>query len=150
MYERLKNNEFGDKMRCASRWLMARLSALSSSLLPAFLCAALLSPLISLAKPVQLKGAVYSPQPGVICDKKGGFCADAEGIAVALTKLYLGDKAEKRLMDMIRPEPGIEAFDATTFVLTNRVACDCKAMKCTVSKLDNSIDAAHTKALFGK
>ena len=37
------------------------------------------------AQVVKLKGAVYSPYPGVICDRKAGFCADSEGIAVALT-----------------------------------------------------------------
>ncbi len=102
------------------------------------------------AKNVQLKGSVYSPEAGVICDKKGGFCADSEGIAVALTRMYLGEKAERRLMDMIRPQPGVQDFDTTTFVLTNRVACDCKAKKCKVSKIDDKIDAAHTKVLFGK
>jgi hypothetical protein len=105
---------------------------------------------VAQAKSVQLKGSVYSPDPGVLCDKKGGFCADSEGIAVALTKMYLGDKAEKRLMDMIRPEPGVQDFDSTTFVLTNKVACDCKARKCTVSKYEAKIDTAHTKALFGQ
>lgn len=109
-----------------------------------------MSPLTSLSKPVQLKGAVYSPQPGVICDKKGGFCADAEGIAVALTKLYLGDKAEQKLMDMIRPTSGVQDFDPTLFVLSNHVACDCKAKRCKVSKYEDKIDTAHTKALFGK
>lgn len=105
---------------------------------------------VAQAREVQLKGSVYAPDPGVICDRKGGFCADSEGIAVALTKMYLGDKAEKRLMDMIRPEPGVQDFDASTFVLTNKVACDCKARKCTVSKYETKLDAAHTKALFGK
>ncbi len=104
----------------------------------------------SQAKNVQLKGSVYAPQAGVICDKKAGFCADSEGIAVALTKMYLGDKAEKKLMDRIRPEPGVQDYDTTTFVLTNKVACDCKAKKCKVSKYEDKIDAAHTKALFGK
>lgn len=102
------------------------------------------------AKNVQLKGSVYSPEAGVICDKKGGFCADTEGLSVALTKMYLGDKAEKKLMDMMRPEPGVQNMDTTTFVLTNKVACDCKAKKCKVSKYEDKIDAAHTKALFGK
>ena len=113
-------------------------------------CALLLCPFLTLARPVQLKGTVYSPEPGVICDKKGGFCADSQGIAVALTKMYLGDKAEKKLLDMIRPEPGVQDFDSTTFVLTNKVACDCKAKKCKVSKYEDKMDAAHTKALFGK
>lgn len=112
--------------------------------------ALLLCPLLTLAKTVPLKGQVYSPEAGVICDKKAGFCADSEGIAVALTKMYLGEKAEKRLMDMIRPEPGVQDFDTTTFVLTNKVACDCKAKKCKVGKFEDKIDAAHTKALFGK
>jgi hypothetical protein len=109
----------------------------------------LFAPIFSHAKNVQLKGAVYSPEAGVICDKKAGFCADTQGIAVALTKMYLGEKAEKKLMDMIRPEPGVQDFDMTTFVLTNKVACDCKAKKCKVSKYEDKIDAAHTKALFG-
>jgi hypothetical protein len=117
----------------------------------AYLVGALvLVPLLAVAKPVQLKGQVYSPEPGVICDKKGGFCADSEGIAVALTKMYLGEKAEARLMDRIRPQPGVQDFDTTTFVLTNKVACDCKAKKCKVSKYEDKMDAAHTKALFGK
>lgn len=102
------------------------------------------------ASEVKLKGSVYSPQQGVICDKKGGFCADEQGIAVALTKMYLGDKAEIKLMDTIRPEPGVQDFDKTTFVLTNKVACDCKAKVCKISKYENTVDAAHTKALFGK
>lgn len=55
--------------------------------------ALLLCTLLTLAKPVQLKGQVYSPYDGVICDKKGGFCADSEGISVALTKMHLGEKS---------------------------------------------------------
>lgn len=101
-------------------------------------------------KEVKLKGEVYSPEPGVICDRKAGFCADTEGIAVALTKMYLGEKAEQRLMDRIRPEPGVQNYDTRTFVLTNGVACDCNTKICKVSKLNDKLDAAHTKALFGK
>lgn len=100
-------------------------------------------------KTIQLKGSVYSPNPGVICDKKAGFCADSQGIAVALTKRYLGDRGEARLMDSNRPEPGVQDYDTTTVVLTNKVACDCKAQKCTVSKYEAKLDAAHTKAMFG-
>lgn len=102
------------------------------------------------AKEVRFKGAVYSPMPGVICDKKAGFCADAQGMAVALTQLYLGDKAQNRLMDRIRPEPGVQDYDTTRFVLTNQVACDSKARVCTVSTIDKTVDQAHTQALFGQ
>ena len=90
-----------------------------------------------------IKGSVTTPMAGVICDKKANFCADSTGISVALTKEYLGEKAEKKLMDL-------GDFDMSEFVLTNGVRCDTKTQKCEVSKLDKTIDKAHTKALFGK
>ena len=76
--------------------------------------------------------------------------ADEQSIAVALTKMYLVDKAEKRLMVLIRPEQGVQNFDASSFVLTNGVACDCKAKVCKFSKYDNKVDAGYTQALSGK
>ena len=36
---------------------------------------------------------------GAICDRKAGFCADQMGVSLALTKMYLGEKAEQKLMD---------------------------------------------------
>jgi hypothetical protein len=107
--------------------------------------AAVLSLCPVLAMAAALAGAVYSPKAGVLCDKKAGFCADSEGIAMALTELYLGDKAEQKMMDMMKGGD----VDTTTFTLTNGVHCDCKAKKCTVSKFEDKIDAAHTRALFG-
>jgi len=97
----------------------------------------------SLSHAATLKGAVSSPVAGVLCDKKAGFCADSSGISMGLTKEYLGDKAEQKLL-------GQGEFDMTAFVLTNGVACDTKAQKCTKGKWDKNVDAAHTKALFGK
>jgi hypothetical protein len=89
-----------------------------------------------------LKGSVYSPEAGTLCDKKGGFCADEQGISVSITKMYLGDKAEKRLL-------GMGDFDMTRFTLTNGVYCEVKIKKCTISKYEDKVDKAHTKALFG-
>jgi hypothetical protein len=99
--------------------------------------------LSSLSHAATLKGAVTSPVSGVICDKKAGFCADASGISMGLTKEYLGEGAEQKLLAQ-------GEFDLTAFVLTNGVACDTKSQKCTKGKWDKSIDTAHTKALFGK
>jgi hypothetical protein len=96
---------------------------------------------LSLAAP--LKGSVTSPEPGIICDKKGGFCADAQGISMAHTKQFLGEKAEKKLLAM-------GEFDMTTFTLTNGVHCEVKTQHCTVGKWSDKLDPAHTKALFGK
>ena len=94
-----------------------------------------------------LKGAVHSPMAGVICDKKGGFCADSEGLSVAYTKEYLGTKAEQHLMEEINK--GGKDFDATTFTMSDGIYCDCKAKQC-VGRYDKKVDAAHTRALFGK
>lgn len=104
---------------------------------------------VATAKPTPLKGAVNSPAPGVICDKKAGFCSDDYGIAAGVTKMYLGDKAEAKLIEIIN-SAGPGNFDTTTFTLTNGVHCDTNAKKCTTSKFEDKIDAAHTKALFGK
>ena len=96
---------------------------------------------LSLAE--QLKGSVSSPEPGIICDKKANFCADYQGISMAFTKQFLGEKAEKKLL-------ALGDFDMSTFTLTNGVHCEAKTQKCTVSKFSDKVDAAHTKALFGK
>ena len=90
----------------------------------------------------KLKGTVYSPEAGTICDKKGGFCADEQGISMSITKMYLGEKAEKKLLAM-------GEFDMTSFTLTNKVYCDTKIKKCTISKFEDKVDVAHTRALFG-
>ena len=90
-----------------------------------------------------IKGSVTTPMAGVICDKKANFCADSSGISAGLTKEYLGDAAQAKLMAM-------GDFDMSEFVLTNGVRCDTKTQKCTVSKINQTVDAAHTKALFGK
>jgi hypothetical protein len=90
-----------------------------------------------------IKGSVTTPMAGVICDKKANFCADSTGISAGLTKEYLGDAAQAKLMAM-------GEFDMSEFVFSNGVRCDTKTQKCTVSKWDQKVDAAHTKALFGK
>ena len=103
-----------------------------------FLCFSVAS---AVAGQTKLKGGVFSPEAGVICDKNI-FCADSQGISMGITKMYLGEKAEKKLLEM-------GDFDTTTFTLTNGVHCEVKLQKCMVSKYENKVDAAHTKALFG-
>ena len=41
-------------------------------------------------------------------------------------------------------------FDSTTFVLSDGVACNTQARKCTVAKFSDQVDTAHTRALFGR
>ena len=94
--------------------------------------------------------AITYPKPGgVICDKKSGFCADEQGVSVAITEMELGKKASKNLMDQIRAV-GIQDFDATSFTMTGGLHCETKQKKCFTSKYDNVVDIKATKALFGK
>jgi hypothetical protein len=103
-----------------------------------------------LAMSAQLKGAVYSPKPGIVCDKKAQFCADAQGISLAFTKEYLGEKAEQTMMNRIKEAGGPANYDLTWFGFSNGVDCKTKEKVCHVSKHSEKIDAAHTKALFGR
>lgn len=92
--------------------------------------------------------SVYFPKPGgVICDKKGGFCADSQGVSVAITEMELGPKAAKNLMDQIN-RVGIADFDATSFTMSGSLYCETKKKQCT-NKLDHKVDIKATKALFG-
>ena len=110
-----------------------------------FLCVA--SPL---AMSAQLKGAVYSPKPGIVCDKKAQFCADAEGISLAYTKEYLGAKAEATMLSRIKDAGGAANYDLTWFGFSNGVDCKTREKVCRVSKHSDKVDPAHTKALFGR
>jgi Fels-1 Prophage Protein-like len=111
----------------------------------AALAAAALLPLSVSAE--QLKGALFSPEQGIICDKKSGFCADSEGISLGYTGEYLGDKAMQKFDKIIS---SVEDFDTTSFVLSNGVDCETKEKVCYTNKYDKIVDKKHTRALFGK
>jgi hypothetical protein len=86
---------------------------------------------------------------GAICDKKAGFCADQMGVSLALTKMYLGDKAEQKLMATIK-EVGSEYFNPTSFTMSGGLTCDTKVKQCWTSKLQDKPHEKATKTLFGK
>lgn len=104
----------------------------------------------SLAMAAKLKGSVYSPMAGVVCDKKAKFCADEQGISLGYTKEYLGQKAESAMMARINEAGGPSNYDLTWFAFSNGVDCKTKEKVCHVSKHSDKVDAAHTKALFGR
>lgn len=87
--------------------------------------------------------SVYSPSKGVICDKKSGFCADSYGISMGLTKDYLGQAAQNKLM-------GYKDLDTTSFAMSNGLFCDAGKKICKKSKWDDKVDAHWTAVLFGK
>ena len=86
---------------------------------------------------------------GAICDRKSGFCADFMGVSVALTKMYLGDKAEQKLMAEIK-KVGINDFDASTFTMRGGLTCDTKVKTCWTNRYDKKVDTKATKTLFGQ
>ncbi|WP_114636663.1 YcgJ family protein [Polynucleobacter necessarius] len=70
--------------------------------------------------------AITFPKPGgVICDKKSGFCADDQGVSVAITEMELGSQAAKNLMNQIN-QVGLKDFDATSFTMSGGLHCETK------------------------
>jgi len=89
--------------------------------------------------------SVYSPNKGVICDKKAGFCSDSYGISLALTKEYLGAKAGHKWSKILSDS----SFDSKSFTLSNGLSCNTNKKICKKSKFDDHADAHWTKVLFG-
>jgi hypothetical protein len=102
--------------------------------------------LLALAGNLQA-GAVYSPAPGVICDKKSHFCADKEGIAYGMTQEYLGEAALAKFQKMTSGAG--DSFDTTVFTMSNGLHCDAHKKICKKSKWDDKPDPHWTKILFG-
>ena len=84
-----------------------------------------------------------------ICDRKARYCADHQGVSVALTKMYLGDKAEARLMSKIRAV-GLDNFDAGTFTMSSGLTCKVPERTCWTNRSGDSVDRKATRILFGK
>lgn len=92
--------------------------------------------------------ALKSPEKNVLCDKY--VCVSAkEGVSVALTKKYLGDKRAKAI------EQGGD-FDKTAMTFANGIFCDINEQKCHVNRYfeaDGKRSAEskeYTQKLFGK
>jgi len=103
--------------------------------------------MIGLSSAVHAKthGSVYSPEQGIICDKKSGFCVDSQGISLGLTGEYLGKKQQATWDKRITKD-----FDTTVFTFSNGLSCDTNKKICKKSKWDEKADSHWTKILFGK
>jgi uncharacterized protein len=88
-------------------------------------------------------GSVFSPERGVVCDKKSGFCADAYGISLGMTKDFLGKKQQDTWSKRITKD-----FDTTAFTMSNKVFCDTNVRTCYSSKLKDKVDHYFTNRLF--
>lgn len=88
---------------------------------------------------------LFSPASGVICDTLGlAYCADGTGISASFTEQYLGPEAATKLSG----EMNNGNFDASSFVMSNRVQCRTKEKACFKSKSGTVIDPVFTQLLF--
>ncbi len=86
---------------------------------------------------------------GAICDRKSGFCADHQGVSLAITRMYLGPAAEAHLMAEIN-KVSLKDFDAGTFTMRGGLTCKVTEKTCWTSKLGDKVDAKATHVLFGQ
>jgi hypothetical protein len=100
---------------------------------------------MTLASPARAALDFY--KEGAICDRKSGFCADHMGVSLGLTKVYLGDKAEQKLMATIN-KVGSDAFNPKSFTMTGGLTCDADKKQCWTSKLRDKPHDKGTKTLF--
>ena len=91
--------------------------------------------------------SVYSPEKGVICDKKSHFCVDSYGISMGMTKDFLGQKAVNKFNKMT---DNLKDMDTTVFTFSNGLNCDTNVKICKKSKWDDKPDAHWTMVLFNK
>lgn len=103
---------------------------------------------VSLSSMVNAKtdGDVFSPEQGIICDKKAGFCSDSYGISIGFTKEYLGQIQADKWTDKLSDK----YFDATYFTMSNGLTCETKKKICKKSKWDDKADTHWTNILFEK
>ncbi|KLV09314.1 hypothetical protein ABT56_01010 [Photobacterium aquae] len=95
----------------------------------------------------QLSENVYSPDQGVICDKKAGFCADSYGISMEFTKEFLGQAAQDKMMAMV-DKVGSSNFDTTRYSMSNKVYCDAEKQSCYTDRFSDTKAEAYNAILY--
>jgi|GEM_PF-5141529 len=90
-------------------------------------------------------GNVFSPDRGIICDKKSGLCMDGTGISVEFTKEYLGRSAAEKLMKRIEK---FKNYDTTWVTFSNGLDCRAKEKVCYTGKHTGVVDKHWTAILF--
>ncbi|PSW05615.1 YcgJ family protein [Photobacterium lipolyticum] len=95
----------------------------------------------------ELDRNIYSPERGIICDERAGFCVDSFGISMAFTQQYLGDEAQAAMMKKIN-RVGSRNFDTTRYILSNGVYCDSFQRACFISRFTDEKQVIFTNVLF--
>jgi len=90
------------------------------------------------------KGSVYSPEHGILCDKKSGFCADKSGISIGFTQEYLGEASANKFANLIEKHH----MDTASYTLSNGIYCDSHTRKCYNNKWKEKVNSHYTNMLF--
>ena len=99
-------------------------------------------------KELSLRHGVFEPTLGVaVCDRRGGFCADHEGLSMGWTREYLGDAAQSALIKTLTAGGGEAHTDV--FTLSNGRHCDSAARTCWTDRYREKVDGALTDHLYG-
>lgn len=88
---------------------------------------------------VEYGSGVFSPEPGVVCDREGNFCADGTGISASYTEQYMGAEAAHNLGE----------YDTSGFVLHNGVECIVQDQACNHNGSVNKAAKKIRKMVFG-
>jgi len=102
---------------------------------------------LSVAANIQLDDHIFSPDKGVICDQKAGFCVDSYGISMAFTKEFLGQAAQDKMMNMIN-DVGTKNFDTSRYSLSNKVYCDSAQKACFTDRYQEQRQDTYSQILF--
>ena len=88
--------------------------------------------------------AVFSPAAKVVCDKKGGYCADSHGISIGLTRAHLGEPAATRL------QKNLQGADLDSYTLSNGVHCESSEKQCYQDRYFPRTKESHFTAILFK
>jgi len=89
------------------------------------------------AQQVEYANGVFSPEPGVVCDREGNWCADGTGLSASWTETYLGAEAAHNIADA----------DQSEFVFSGGIQCTIADQACI--NTDGSAAAEIQMQLFG-
>ena len=140
MWIKNRNAECGANTDCLYKWTENRVTNFKNIIKDAKSGKAVNAP----KKKHTKGGAVYFPEHGIICDKKAGFCADKEGIAMGYTQVYLGQAAAEKFNNMI-DKYHMETY---SYTLSNGIHCDSKDRKCYNNKWKEKVNHEYTSKLF--
>ncbi|MCX7300877.1 MAG: YcgJ family protein [Rhodobacterales bacterium] len=89
------------------------------------------------ADQVEYANGVFSPEPGVVCDREGNWCADGTGLSASWTETYMGAEAAHDIAEAAQGE----------FTFSGDIHCVISDATCM--NMDGSVATDIQTQLFG-